>query len=233
MLTAIDAAVFEQRSCGNGVKGPRYADGRCSPAGPGGAPADPPPPGPGKEPLHVYCAMPPNLRDSDFLLTIAGRWQSIAFRRERRLRLGSTRHPWDALNRPRPDRSRSAQGHRHPVFLSAPSFSCLPAICSGQPPRPQLLAVTDAHLRSPPDTRRSPPPRVARRRYPPIALPPAIPACSSDPAVEASDHRAALPSTPLVSMRTHRLLPPPTTASPSAWPPETSPERRLRLFPAR
>ena len=51
---AIADAVFERRSCGNGTKGPRYGDWALHRhRGPAGVPADPPPPGPGQEPVHV------------------------------------------------------------------------------------------------------------------------------------------------------------------------------------
>ena len=56
---AIPGAAFERRSCGNGTKGPRYGDWAHRHRGPAGAPADPPPPGPGQEPVHLLSLLGP------------------------------------------------------------------------------------------------------------------------------------------------------------------------------
>ena len=50
---AVNGAVFERRSCGNGTKGPARRLGAHRDCGPAGVPADPPLPGPGQEPVRV------------------------------------------------------------------------------------------------------------------------------------------------------------------------------------
>ena len=108
---------------GTARKGPRYADwALLATKDPRRAPADPPPAGPGEEPVHVLPVprggRPP--RDPD--LFHHHRRPQVASRNyfqngEGRVRLGPV--PGPHLGRPlpahRPDRPRPGQGHRHPV----------------------------------------------------------------------------------------------------------------------
>jgi hypothetical protein len=132
-------------TCGNGAKGPRYVGlGAARHAGPGRTPAEPPPPGPGKEPVHVLPVprrrRPP--RDLDLLPhhrvpQVAGR--DYFQDGKGRLRLGPD--PGAHLGRPlpahRPDRLGPAQGHRHPVVpVRRRRPPADPGDRPGQPPRP-------------------------------------------------------------------------------------------------
>src|SRR5207248_3238720 len=112
--------------------------------GPGRAPADPPPAGPGQEPVHVLLVprggRPP--RDPDLFHHY--RRPQVASRNyfpdgKGRVRLGPV--PGPHLGRPlpahRPDRTRPGQGHRHPVFpVRRRRPPAGPGGRPGQPPRP-------------------------------------------------------------------------------------------------
>ena len=142
---AIHEAVFEQAVLRERGEGPPLRGlGAARHAGPGGAPADPPPAGPGQEPVHVLPVprrrRPP--RDPD--LFPHHRRPQVASRNhfqngKGRLRLGPV--PGTHLGRPlpahRPDRPRPAQGHRHPVLpVRRRRPPAGPGDRPGQPPRP-------------------------------------------------------------------------------------------------
>ena len=141
---AIHEAVFEQRSCGNGAKRPRYADWALL------ATQDP-------EELLLIRRLPDREKNQyTFYLCHAAeevtstltyftspspgrRWPV-----ETTFKTGKDAFGWDQtgthLGRPqpahRPDRPRPAQDHRHPVVLSGAVVLAGPGIRPGQPPRP-------------------------------------------------------------------------------------------------
>ena len=189
---AIHEAVFDQRSCGNGAKGPRYADWALL------ATQDP-------EELLLIRRLPDREKNQyTFYLCHAAerrarrpdllphhRRPQMASRNhfqdgKGRLRLGSD--PGAHLGRPqpahRPDRPRPAQGHRHPVVpVRRRRPPAGPGIRPGQPPRPaaarsdpiRLLRFSTGDAPVPATAGQPCPPGI-----PPIALSPAEACCSSD-----------------------------------------------------
>ena len=144
---AIHEAVFERRSCGNGAKGPRYADWALL------ATKDPRElllirrlPDRDKNQYTFYLCYAAESRPATmtYFITIAGRrWPVETTFRTGKDAFGwdqSQARTWDAhLPAHRPDRTRPGQGHRHPVLPVRRR--------SSSPPAPAAV----------PDSRREPP----------------------------------------------------------------------------
>ena len=178
---AIHEAVFERRSCGNGDERPALRGlGAARHRGPAGVPADPPPAGPGEEPVHVLPVLRAGRPARDHDLFHHHRRPQMASRnnfqdREGRLRLGPVPGPdlGRALPAHRPDRPRPARTAAIQAALAGRRV--LPAAAPArQKPRLPSASRRPAPLtcRSTPETRRCPP-RAGQPcppGIPPIAL---------------------------------------------------------------